>query len=476
MSRVNGLTRRLSKELWFLTLGDVIQLAGTHVLTIAVSSYAFGLTGSAWGFAIQQLVMFLPWLLFSGVAGPVVDSLDKRKVMVSAGILRGAVCLAYPYCNSLDGILLLNFLNSVGGVFLVTARTALIPRLCDKQALLQANGVRAAVFGTIDVTVPAIAGAAIGQIGSTMSFRIASTGYLLGALWFALVSPKGSQAGRRAERRADRCADRRADRCEERADAVKTPDGTDVVMAPGSTGAVAASRRTDAVAMHGRTDAEATSDGTKQTALKTRMSGSFLRDMKASYTYIRSNKGLMAAMILHCIYMGGQNGANAIYYPFLETVLKVGPESFGVAVSLYQGANLAAGFLLARFGDTLRRQPATRFIIPTAMVWISYSLNRSVPVVLTVGMIEGLTLSFLSNLFMTRIQEEAPTEMTGRVWGLATSIVSASEVVGILFAGAIAGRFGPPVAYCTLGVMVPLLALISNAINKTRGVTVSENQ
>ncbi len=503
MSKVSGLGRRpssgssvapsswLSRGLWFLTLGDVIQLAGAHVLTIAVSSYAFRLTGSAWGFAIQQLVMFLPWVLFSGVAGPVVDRLDKRKVMISAGVLRGAVCLAYPYCASLEGILLLNFLNSVGGVFLVTARTALVPRLCDRQALLQANGVRAAVFGCIDVTVPAIAGAAIGQIGSTMSFRIASTGYLIGALWFALVPSKASQAGRPAVRpnggvssgilssnvepgaRMDTATEPGA-----RLDTATEPGARlDTATEPGArvaTVAKPAAKVHTAAETGVREDAITTSGGTEQTPGRARVFRDFIGDMKGAYAYIRSNKGLMAAMLLHCIYMGGQNGANAIYYPFVETVLKAGPEFFGLAVSLYHGANLAAGFLLTRFGDTLRRQPATRFIVPTTMVWVFYSLNRSVPLVLTVGVIEGMTMSFLSNLFMTRVQEEAPPEMTGRVWGLVTSVTSASEVAGILLAGAVAGRFGPLVAYCTLGVTVPLLTLIASARSKSGAALASK--
>lgn len=483
MSKVSGLGRRpssgssvapssgLSRGLWFLTLGDVIQLAGAHVLTIAVSSYAFRLTGSAWGFAIQQLVMFLPWVLFSGVAGPVVDRLDKRKVMISAGVLRGAVCLAYPYCASLEGILLLNFLNSVGGVFLVTARTALVPRLCDRQALLQANGVRAAVFGCIDVTVPAIAGAAIGQIGSTMSFRIASTGYLIGALWFALVPSKASQAGRPAVRPNGGVSSGIL------SSDVEPGARLDTATEPGArvaTVAKPAAKVHTAAETGVREDAITTSGGTEQTPGRARVFRDFIGDMKGAYAYIRSNKGLMAAMLLHCIYMGGQNGANAIYYPFVETVLKAGPEFFGLAVSLYHGANLAAGFLLTRFGDTLRRQPATRFIVPTTMVWVFYSLNRSVPLVLTVGVIEGMTMSFLSNLFMTRVQEEAPPEMTGRVWGLVTSVTSASEVAGILFAGAVAGRFGPLVAYCTLGVTVPLLTLIASARSKSGAALASK--
>ncbi len=144
VGKLNELEKTLSKELWFITVGDVIQLAGLHVQTIAVATYAYRLAGSAWGFVIQQLVLFLPWVLFSSVAGPVVDRLDKRKVMVCSGILRGVVCLAYPSCVSLDGVLVLNFLSSLGGVFLATARTALIPRLCKRNSLLRVNGVRAA--------------------------------------------------------------------------------------------------------------------------------------------------------------------------------------------------------------------------------------------------------------------------------------------------------------------------------------------
>ncbi len=176
---------------------------------------------------------------------------------------------------------------------------------------------------------------------------------------------------------------------------------------------------------------------------------------------------MIVAMLLHCIYMGGQNGANAIYYPFIESVLKAGPGFFGIAVSVYYGSNLLAGFLLVRFGDVLKRQPMTRFVVSTAVAWLGYSFFRAEPLVLALSVIEGFAVSSLSNLFMTRIQEEAPTEMVGRVWGLVTSVKSVSEVVGILMVGAIAGRFGPAAGYRALGIAIPLLTVVANAWTKS---------
>ncbi len=60
--------------------------------------------------------------------------------------------------------------------------------------------------------------------------------------------------------------------------------------------------------------------------------------------------------------------------------------------------------------------------------------------------VEGLIISLLSTLFMTRVQTQAPAAMTGRVWGLASTITSGGAVTGILLAGAIAGHSGPPAA------------------------------
>ncbi len=119
-------------SLLFLTAGDFVQQAGMHLQSVAVAAFTYGMTGSAWAYALQQTLAFVPWMLFPGIAGLIVDRLDRRRVLIVAGLFRGFAYFWYPYCRSLGPILALTFMGSACGVFIVTARTALIPSLAPK--------------------------------------------------------------------------------------------------------------------------------------------------------------------------------------------------------------------------------------------------------------------------------------------------------------------------------------------------------
>lgn len=385
----------IARGLWSLTGGDVVQLAGAHFLTVATSVFTYDMTGSAWAYALQQLILFLPWMVFSPVAGPVVDRLDRRKVMIWAGVLRSAVCLCYPLCRAFEPVLVLNFLSSTCSVFLVTARTAIIPRLCDQGRLLETNGLRTAVFGVIDLSMPAMAGMLMARIGSAAAFRFTSLAMLTGAACFSAI-PR--PAGLPTQGGADSCVrDRRG----------------------------------------------------------------FGHDLREAGAFLRTDRVLVAMVLLYTVYSAGQNGTNALFYPYVKSVLHRGADVFGLSVSFYFGANLLAGALVAKFGHVLRKVPVAALSVTAMGVWLLYPVVRLVPVILALGFIEGLIMSVLSALFMTEIQEKSPPAMTGRIWGLAQSANGAGEVAGILFAGAVAGRLGPLAAY--RAVAIAGLALVAVA-------------
>lgn len=166
------------RPLLVMTAGDMIQLVGGHVFSIAIATHTYSMTGAAWAYALQMLLSYLPWMLFSGIAGPIVDRLDRRQVMIVAAVSRGVLGFLYPYFTTIEPVLALNFISSTCSVFLVTARTAVIPTLAEKDALLKVNGLRAAATGCIDLTAPTLAGIVMGSIGTGVAFR------LIGVLWF----------------------------------------------------------------------------------------------------------------------------------------------------------------------------------------------------------------------------------------------------------------------------------------------------
>lgn len=391
---------RSNRALYFMTAGDLVQLVGGHFFSVAIAAHTYSMTGSAWAYALQMLLSFLPWMLLPGVAGPIVDRLDRRTVMVVAAMLRGALGLMYPYFRTIEPVLALNFLSSACGVFLVTARTALIPALAERDALLKVNGLRTASFGCVDLVIPTLAGAVMGWMGTTPAFRLVSLAWILGALSFwAMPARRGAPPGQQA-------------------------------------GTVPAR-------------------------------GGFVKDMGAAMSYLRRQPAILGSIAVYTIYVAGQNGTNTLFYPHVESVLNRGPELFGLSMSLYFGANLAAGLLLARFGAALKRLPMVALAAPAAAVWFSYSLVRAVPLIIVMGFAEGLIMSLLSTLFMTEVQSKSPQEMTGRVWGVASSVYGGGQVFGILLAGSIAGRHGPLVAYRVCGGLIVVLVILAHMAKRS---------
>ena len=393
------LSLRTNKALYFMTAGDLVQLMGGHFFSVAIATHTYAMTGAAWAYALQMLVSFLPWMLFPGIAGPIVDRLDRRSVMVAAALLRGLLGLMYPYFETIEPVLALNFVSSACGVFLVTARTALIPALAEKDALLKVNGLRTAAFGCVDLVIPTLAGAVMGWMGTTAAFRLISLCWILGAVSFRAIPARGRIA--RPER-------------------------------PGET-------------------------------VTRRGSG---RDLRDATSFLRGQRALLGSIAVYTVYVAGQNGTNTLFYPYVETVLNRGPEFFGLSMSVYFGANLLAGLLLARFGRTLKRLPMVALAVPAAFVWFSYSVVRNVPLILFMGFVEGMIMSLLSTLFMTEVQSKSPHEMTGRVWGVASSVNGGGQVLGILLAGAIAGRYGPLPAYRVCGSLILALVVLAEVARR----------
>ena len=83
----------------------------------------------------------LPNLLFSPVAGALVDRWDQKQVLVVSDILRAALVLLVPVTISINVWLayVIVFLITTVSIFFRPARIAILPRLVDDADLLPAN-------------------------------------------------------------------------------------------------------------------------------------------------------------------------------------------------------------------------------------------------------------------------------------------------------------------------------------------------
>jgi MFS family permease len=135
---------RLPPAFWRLLTASSLSNLADGVLAVALPLVAIRLTRSPVAIAGLSVVATLPWLVFSLVAGALVDRIDRRRVMVAANLARGVVALGLTAAVVLDGadLVLLYVVAFVLGMIETMADTAaqtILPRVVTPTQLTRAN-------------------------------------------------------------------------------------------------------------------------------------------------------------------------------------------------------------------------------------------------------------------------------------------------------------------------------------------------
>jgi predicted MFS family arabinose efflux permease len=127
--------------------------------------------------ALLLTAQTLPFLLLALPAGILVDSIDRKSLVIASEMLRAASLLAILICSmygylSVHLLAVLGFLGAVGTVTYSVATPSLVPSLVAKESLPIANGRielgRSAAFAM----APAVAGYAVSSWGESIAFAI----------------------------------------------------------------------------------------------------------------------------------------------------------------------------------------------------------------------------------------------------------------------------------------------------------------
>src|SRR5213078_334763 len=84
---------RRNRNFRLLYIGQTISQLGDWFNTVAVYALLLDLTGSATAVAWMLIVQMLPIGIVGPLAGVVVDRLNRRRIMITADVLRGCVIL-----------------------------------------------------------------------------------------------------------------------------------------------------------------------------------------------------------------------------------------------------------------------------------------------------------------------------------------------------------------------------------------------
>lgn len=154
----------------FISIGQIISILGTGLTNFAISLWVLQRTGSVTNFALLLLIVMLPGLLFTPIAGAVADRVNRRRVMIlsDVGSALASLVLVLLFYSGDPSIWLIACalgLSSVCGAFHAPAYIASVSQLVPKDQLGRANGIVQIGEGLGKIITPVVAGVLLMSIG-----------------------------------------------------------------------------------------------------------------------------------------------------------------------------------------------------------------------------------------------------------------------------------------------------------------------
>ncbi len=178
------------RKLW---VGQAISQFGDGFYWLAIMLGVSELTGgSIQAIGLVSMAFLLPQLPIGIFGTPLVDRVNRRRLMIAADVLRvftTLLCLAaYAWRSPVLFYLIALLQSSISGFF-IPAKNALIPQIVRREELLAANTlsqttqIAALIFG------PALAGFTIEHLGIPVAFVIDAGTFLISALFIWWMAP-----------------------------------------------------------------------------------------------------------------------------------------------------------------------------------------------------------------------------------------------------------------------------------------------
>jgi MFS family permease len=170
-------------------VGQVVSLLGTQMSAFALTIWAYELTGSATALALVGFFFVTPMLVFSPIAGAIVDRSNRKWMMALSDLAAGmaTVGVLILYLTGHLQIWHLYVANAVMGLFQAfqwPAYSAAISVMLPKEHYGRANGMMSLAESGSGIFAPLLAGAVLGVIGlgGVLLIDIASFLFAIAAL------------------------------------------------------------------------------------------------------------------------------------------------------------------------------------------------------------------------------------------------------------------------------------------------------
>ena len=186
-----------------------------------------------------------------------------------------------------------------------------------------------------------------------------------------------------------------------------------------------------------------------------------VKSLIAGFHYVwRNETVLMLLVIAFVLNLFAAPYRYAFLPVFARYILDTGPTGYGMLTAVAGVGALVAGLWIVSLGDFKRKG---RLLIWMCIAWpaslVFFAFSTSYTLSLALIFIAGLTQAIVWTMIATLILASTDAPMRGRVMGLRTGVII-SLPFGNLLAGAVAERFGAPIAqsaYAVVAIIVMVL-------------------
>jgi MFS family permease len=383
---------------WF---GQVVSEVGDHFNNIAVFSLALAAShGSGMVVTGIMLARAVPAIAAGPIAGVLLDRMDRRRIMIVSDLVRCIVALGFVLCVGRGNtwpLYALSALLMFASPFFTSGRASILPVIASKDELHTANSVTQATQWTTIALGSFLGGATVMQFGFKMAFVFNALSFLFSAICISRLS-----AGRGSFRveRQDLSEDR--------------------VVRP-------------------------------------------WHEYSEGLRYMRNSPLILAIGLVGVGWATGGGAAQILFSLFGENVFQRGPAGIGEIWGC-AGLGLVAGAALAHvIGKSISFQWYKRAIsicyVLHGATYVIFSLSRNYGLALLFITLSRAAVGVSSVLNFSQLLRHVADEYRGRVFATAETLVWATMMISMMFAGIASQHYSPRIIGAVAGVLSSTTAI-----------------
>jgi MFS family permease len=184
---------RESRDFRLLFIGQLISMLGTQLTVVAIPFQVYRMTHSSLQVGAISLAQLFPFIAGALVAGPLGDSLDRRRIMLwtAAALCLTSAVLALNASVSHPSLVALYLVSSLAAAvngFSNTARMASVPGLVARRHIPAAAAMMQITFQVGSVVGPALSGLLLG-LGLPLVYGLDAGTFVVAIIATAMMIP-----------------------------------------------------------------------------------------------------------------------------------------------------------------------------------------------------------------------------------------------------------------------------------------------